>query len=805
MEIPKSQTLSTSLEIFSFNIEGLDSILLDPNFKDLIGTHDICLLSETIRGDDSKLNFKCFWDFLIVRPRNSDLGRPFGGITVLVKSGLRSGVKISHSIEGFIWLKMSKFFFHFEQDLYVYSSYIPHFNTSKEKLSKTDYFDDLLTSAKRFRSEGNIIIAGDMNARIGVEDIETSPHIDIMENIIPSFCSPPNIIPRSSCDATVNPNGKKLLGICKNLSLSCANGRTPGDLLGNFTCFTSRGCSAVDLVLANQDLVKCITRLKVLPPEFTSVHSPISFQVECAFEAVATPDKSIPLPGKIIWDPAKAQDLCNDLSSPINKEFLDKLVTTPKNPEVSNDELNICVRTFNDLMNSEARKHMKTSRNSRKKPPKKRKVHHGLKWYNKEYSELKLRLRNISKLLQKNPRDPNIRGRFVKVKKEFRKTVKSAKRAFEVDLIQTLQDKADDPKAFWAFLKGLGNCDKPSASPSSDEWLEHFSNLNSSDPSITCAENERVSNIVRDLEERLKKVAPTARDKLISPIAKEEVEKVIDTLKHGKAVATDLISNDILKATKEIVSPFLVALFNRIIINEVFPEEWSLGIIQPIFKSCDLMDTNCYRGISIISCLSKLFMLILNNRLQTFCDDHNIIHFNQIGFRMSFRPADHVFTMKTLIDQAYKDKDGLYVCFVDFRKAYDTVWRDGLYHKLLNYNVNPAFVRLLRNIYKQSSLAVKTQSGRSSIFASNVGLKQGCNLSPLLFNLFINDFLTEVSMSFTHSPHLEDIPVNALMYADDLVLISKSENGLQNLLNILHRFTKVSPSKQVQKKMYALL
>ena len=156
---------------------------------------------------------------------------------------------------------------------------------------------------------------------------------------------------------------------------------------------------------------------------------------------------------------------------------------------------------------------------------------------------------------------------------------------------------------------------------------------------------------------------------------------------------------------------------------------------------------------------------------------------------MSFRPADHVFTMKTLIDQAYKDKEGLYVCFVDFRKAYDTVWRDGLYHKLLNYNVNPAFVRLLRNIYKHSSLAVKTQSGRSSIFASNVGLKQGCNLSPLLFNLFINDFLTEVSMSFTHSPHLEDTPVNALMYADDLVLISKSENGLQNLLDILHRFT----------------
>ena len=117
------------------------------------------------------------------------------------------------------------------------------------------------------------------------------------------------------------------------------------------------------------------------------------------------------------------------------------------------------------------------------------------------------------------------------------------------------------------------------------------------------------------------------------------------------------------------------------------------------------------------------------------------------------------------------------------------VWRDGLYLKLLNNGANPKFVRLLRNIYSSSSLAIKVAGGRSTIFPSKVGLKQGCNLSPLLFNIFINDFLTEISMSFTHSPLLNGIPINGLMYADDLVLISKSEEGLQNLLDMLHRFT----------------
>ena len=187
--------------------------------------------------------------------------------------------------------------------------------------------------------------------------------------------------------------------------------------------------------------------------------------------------------------------------------------------------------------------------------------------------------------------------------------------------------------------------------------------------------------------------------------------KGIKALLDGKAVAADRISNEILKATSDIITPFLVALFNKILELELFPEDWSLGLILPLFKSGDTMDVNCYRGITINSCLSKLFMLLMNNRLQSVCDKHNIIHYNQIGFRKDFRPADHVLTLKTVIDQSFHNKKPLHVCFVDFRKAYDTVWRDGLYHKLLSYGFHPKFVRLLKNIYSTSSLAVKTAGG----------------------------------------------------------------------------------------------
>ena len=337
--------------------------------------------------------------------------------------------------------------------------------------------------------------------------------------------------------------------------------------------------------------------------------------------------------------------------------------------------------------------------------------------------------------------------------------------------------------------------------PSSEEWLEHFTELNAHDPSSRAGTNQRVANILQSLEARLSSDDSRHPDVLTLPFTAEEVGGgIAKFLKKGKAVAADLLSNELIKATSDIITPFLVALFNKLMDLEVYPEEWSLGIILPLFKSGDIADVNCYRGITINSCLSKLFMLLLNNRLQSFCDRHGIIHYNQIGFRKDFRPADHVFTLKTVVDQAFQSKTSLYTCFVDFKKAYDTVWRDGLFHKLLASGAGPKFVRMLRNIYSSSLLAVKMPGGRSSIFPSNVGLKQGCNMSPLLFNLFVNDFLAEISMPFTHSPFLKDVPVNGLMYADDLVLISNSRDGLQNLLDILHDFTeswflKVNKSK----------
>ena len=269
-----------------------------------------------------------------------------------------------------------------------------------------------------------------------------------------------------------------------------------------------------------------------------------------------------------------------------------------------------------------------------------------------------------------------------------------------------------------------------------------------------------------------------------------EIQNGIKRLKSNKACGMDSICNELLKAVADIITPILVSIFNKIIDTECFPTLWSLGIIVPIFKDGDASDPNNYRGICINSCLSKLFTMLMNDRLVGVCESRNLIHFNQIGFRKGFRTADHVFTMKTMIDKSFYDKKKLYVCFVDFRKAYDTVWRDALYYKLITNGISKKFVKILHNMYSKLNVCVQLKSGLTFPFPSKIGLKQGCNLSPILFNIFINDFVTTLNEYQSDAPSLGNIKINCLLYADDLILFSESAEGLQASLDQLHTFTK---------------
>ena len=138
-----------------------------------------------------------------------------------------------------------------------------------------------------------------------------------------------------------------------------------------------------------------------------------------------------------------------------------------------------------------------------------------------------------------------------------------------------------------------------------------------------------------------------------------------------------------------------VKVFNMILKSEVYPELWRENYIKPIFKGGCL--NNPSKGLALSSCFGKFFSKILHNRLDSLIENNNIYK-GQIGFRKGCRTSDHIFTLQTLIDKAFRSTKRLYACFVDLKKAFDTVNRGALIYKLscLQSSRKAAYLRFLR-------------------------------------------------------------------------------------------------------------
>ena len=190
---------------------------------------------------------------------------------------------------------------------------------------------------------------------------------------------------------------------------------------------------------------------------------------------------------------------------------------------------------------------------------------------------------------------------------------------------------------------------------------------------------------------------------LDDPISLDEIETTIKLLKSGKAPGPDRIRNEMLKTgSRPHLKSAICKLFNHILTSGYFPQSWCEGVITPIFKSGDKQDPANYSGICINSCLGKLFGAVLYNRRKNFVGDHNILHKAQIGFMSNHRTTDHIFALRTLIDKyvTHTTKGKLYTCFIDFKKAFDSVWHDGLLCKLLKYKIGGKFYDLIKTLFQ---------------------------------------------------------------------------------------------------------
>ena len=141
----------------------------------------------------------------------------------------------------------------------------------------------------------------------------------------------------------------------------------------------------------------------------------------------------------------------------------------------------------------------------------------------------------------------------------------------------------------------------------------------------------------------------------------------------------------------------------------------------------------------------KVFCAVLNNRLSDYLETNNLLVEEQNGFWHDRSCQDHLFTVYNLVESRKLSSLQTFVCFIDFRKAFDSINRDLLWKKLEhNFNIKGRFLNILKTMYENVSNCVRVNDDVSDWFSINSGVKQGCVLSPTLFDMFINDLMQDI-------------------------------------------------------------
>jgi hypothetical protein len=181
----------------------------------------------------------------------------------------------------------------------------------------------------------------------------------------------------------------------------------------------------------------------------------------------------------------------------------------------------------------------------------------------------------------------------------------------------------------------------------------------------------------------------------------------------------------------------------QIVLNKLLQQGYSVGlstrVIHALHKGGDALQFENYKGITMGPVLAKVFAMILKARLSSWAEEMGLRGRGQAGFRKDFCTTDNLYILRMLIEQSIHKCKKVYCCFVDFRKAFDTMPHDLLWQVLDEMGIVGLFMQCLHSMYSQDNVRVlHPTEGLSTRFSCGIGVKQGCPLSPLLFGLYLD-------------------------------------------------------------------
>ena len=376
-------------------------------------------------------------------------------------------------------------------------------------------------------------------------------------------------------------------------------------------------------------------------------------------------------------------------------------------------------------------------------------------WYNNELRHMKRKVLRLFKIAKKSNDDYKWQC-YKTANNEYHDLIKDTKAKFEKSRFNSLVENPSKPKIWWRTVKQVLGYAQDTTVPSlrdgnrliedSASKAEKFNHFFTSHCNIDTSE----ANLPDDT-----RVSQTVIDNIV--ISCEEVEDLLKTLNTNKALGPDGISPQILKICAHELAPSLAKIFQLSLHIGEFPEQWKLANVLPLFKKGDPHMVENYRPVSLLSCISKVFERVIFKHVFNFLRDNLKITIHQSGFMPGDSTVNQLAYLYNFLAKALNDKKEVHIVFCDISKAFDRVWHAGLLYKFKKCGVEGKLLNWFGS-YLQNRKQRVILNGQYSAWGNLMaGVPQGSVLGPLMFLVYINDIV-------------DDITCNIKLFADDTAI-----------------------------------
>lgn len=279
-------------------------------------------------------------------------------------------------------------------------------------------------------------------------------------------------------------------------------------------------------------------------------------------------------------------------------------------------------------------------------------------------------------------------------------------------------------------------------------------------------------------------------------IMKEEFNQALEKLKNQKAPGNDNISAELIKATGEEEKERLYKLMCRIYEEGKIPEDFGKCIIIPIPKKSGANKCENYRTLSLVTHASKILTTVINKRIERVID--KVLSEDQFGFRKGRGTREAILSLRLIIEKRMVRNKDTYIAFVDLEKAFDSVKWEVMFEILKRIGIKYHDRRIIWELYKNEVGIIKGDS-KEEIAKIKKGVRQGCSLSPYLFNVYIQDAIDKIREEKSRGISIQGHKIDMIRFADDIAVLGETEQELNETLQDMEKTMRLEYNLKINK------